>query len=137
MSKARSFSEALKEAQDRGIAETDPSLDIQGWDTANKLLICCYGLLGLPSSSYNLSRIRVEGIEGISQQMIDEEKAKGNVYKLVASAKRSGKKSSSDNNNDNNNKDDEWELSVLPTILSKDEFLAGCDGWEMGVEIHR
>ena len=34
-----SYEEALKQAQQMGIAETDPSLDVEGWDTATKLLI--------------------------------------------------------------------------------------------------
>ena len=41
----RSYQEALAEAQRRGIAETDPSLDVEGWDTANKLTIVANAVL--------------------------------------------------------------------------------------------
>ena len=48
MGTGRSFADALAEAQRRGIAETDPSLDVQGWDTANKLVIIANSVLEFP-----------------------------------------------------------------------------------------
>ena len=39
-----SYAEALAEMQRRGLAETDPSLDVEGWDAANKLTIIANAL---------------------------------------------------------------------------------------------
>jgi len=119
MGKGRAYLDALKEAQERGIAETDPSLDVDGWDTANKLLICCFSVLNFPCK---LKDIKVEGITGITSNMIQEASKKAQVYKLVATAKKVENGS--------------YELSVRPTLVDENDFLAKTEGWEMGVEIH-
>ncbi len=51
------------EAQRRGVAEADPSLDVDGWDTANKLLIIANSLLG---ADIALADIAVTGIAGVT-----------------------------------------------------------------------
>ena len=114
MAKGDSFDAALKEAQERGIAETDPSLDIEGWDTANKLLIIANTIMG---ADIGLDDIEVSGIKHIKPDYILAEKAKGNAVKLVASAK-------------------DGKFSVGPTAIAQSEFLAQCTGWEMAIEIH-
>ena len=72
MANGRAYEDALKEAQERGIAETNPSLDVEGWDTANKLLICCKAILQLKCS---LKDIHVEGITAITNDHIVAAKA--------------------------------------------------------------
>ncbi|WP_020591514.1 hypothetical protein [Kiloniella laminariae] len=114
MATGRSYDDALAEAQRRGIAETDPSLDVGGWDTANKLVIIANAILRM---KVGLKDVAVAGITDITPAMITAAANEGKVYKLVASAE-GGK------------------LSVAPLALPKDDFLAHCDGWEMGVEIH-
>lgn len=114
MAGGRSFADALLEAQRRGIAEADPTLDVEGWDTANKLSIIANSILGM---SISLDDIQVEGITGLTEDFIMAEKEQGRRVKLVATA-RDGK------------------LSVAPVSLPGTDFLASCDGWEMGVEIH-
>lgn len=114
MAVGKSYDEALSEAQQRGIAEADPSLDVGGWDTANKLLIIVNTLLG---AGITLSDIDVTGITGITRAMITAEAARDHVIKLVASAK-------------------DGRFTVAPLALPKTDFLAQCMGWEMGVEIH-
>jgi homoserine dehydrogenase len=45
-----SFDEALAEAQRAGVAEADPTLDIDGWDATNKLIIVANSVLGMPAT---------------------------------------------------------------------------------------
>jgi homoserine dehydrogenase len=114
MNSGRAYEAALAEAQERGIAETDPSLDINGWDTANKLLIIARSLLGV---DIDLRDISVTGIADITASRISAERSRGRVFKLVAHA-------------------DGEEFSVAPIALPTDDFLAQCVGWEMAIEIH-
>lgn len=81
------FNEALANAQKMGIAETDPSLDIDGWDTAAKILIIANSLMG---SSLTLKDISVEGIRGIDLKKINETREKGKRLKLAGIAQRFG-----------------------------------------------
>ena len=59
MTDGRSYDGALAEAQRRGLAETDPSLDVEGWDTANKLVIIANSFLGVEAT---LDDVTVQGI---------------------------------------------------------------------------
>ena len=117
MADGRSFTDALAEAQRRGIAETDPSLDVEGWDTANKLVIIANSFLGI---QVTLKDVQVTGVAGVTRERLQEELARGATVKLLASAVREG---------------GGYRLWVEPTVLPGDEFLANCNGWEMGVEI--
>lgn len=118
MATGRSYADALAEAQRRGIAETDPSLDVNGWDTANKLTILANSFLGV---EVTLADVSVQGITAITAEQLATERAQGKVIKLVAEARQVA---------------DGYRLSVAPVALPADDFLAGCGGWEMGVEIH-
>jgi homoserine dehydrogenase len=61
-----SFDQALKRAQADGIAEPDPSLDIEGWDTAAKILILAKDLMGAAARIDEVSRIGIDsGIESL------------------------------------------------------------------------
>lgn len=81
----REFSDVLREAQDKGFAEADPSLDIGGGDAAHKLAILAMVSFG---QLIPLDDIHVEGIENLSA--IDYQKARefGYVIKALAIAKR-------------------------------------------------
>ncbi len=114
MATGRFYDDALAEAQDRGIAEADPSLDVGGWDTANKLVIIANAILGQQAT---LKDIDVTGIENITEDQLKAAKDRGEQIKLVARAE-GGK------------------LSVAPIALPGDSFLAHCTGWEMAVEMH-
>jgi len=74
------YLEALKKAQKLGIAETNPTLDVEGWDTATKLLILTNVLMNEEKS---LEDISVEGITKITPEEIKNCLAEGNKYKLV------------------------------------------------------
>lgn len=118
MGDGRSYAEALAEAQRRGIAEADPSLDVDGWDTANKLVIIANSVLGARA---HLRDVRVQGISAVTAVQIQTESAAGGAIKLIATARRTAAGG--------------YELSVQPEIISRSSFLGQCDGWEMGIEI--
>jgi homoserine dehydrogenase len=104
------FSDALKEAQDLGYAEADPTLDIEGIDSAHKLAI-------LASLSYGIAipyrNIYTEGISHISTQDIVFASELGYKVKLLAIAKESDKG---------------IELRVHPTMLPKDYLISKVEG---------
>lgn len=77
------YEQALAEAQRMGIAETDPSLDVEGWDTAIKLLILVNILMNEEKS---LDGIRVEGIKRVSRDDILNAKKDGKNLKLIGRA---------------------------------------------------
>lgn len=75
------YQTALKEAQDLGFAETDPTLDVGGFDAKYKLVIITghsYGVFVKPSEVLNV------GIENLTQEDIDFAKARGYKIKQVA-----------------------------------------------------
>ena len=73
-----SFEAALAEMQTRGIVEADPSLDIDGWDEAVKLVIIANAVLRRPTTLQDLT---VSGIRHITQS--DLQQAKTNNERLV------------------------------------------------------
>jgi len=78
-----SFEEALEEAQKAGYAEADPSLDIDGFDTAVKLVITANHLL---LSKAGMKDVKVRGIRGISSNDVLKAKSAGKAVRLIASA---------------------------------------------------
>lgn len=74
------YKEALKRAQEIGIAETDPTLDVEGWDTASKLLILTNVLM---NQEKTLEDIKVEGITTLSASDIKKASEEGMKYKLI------------------------------------------------------
>lgn len=77
------FSLALKEAQELGYAESDPTLDIEGYDAAGKLVILANELLGWSKS---INDVKVEGISKISSHTIELASTDGYVIKHLAIA---------------------------------------------------
>jgi homoserine dehydrogenase len=80
----RSFDEALAGAQADGIAEPDPSLDVQGWDTASKILILAKSLMGADARLAEVSRI---GIGPETESLIRIARESGRVVRLVGRAR--------------------------------------------------
>jgi len=80
----RSFDEALASAQADGIAEPDPSLDVQGWDTASKILILAKSLMGADARLAEVSRI---GIGPETESLIRIARESGRVVRLVGRAR--------------------------------------------------
>ena len=78
-----SFDNALREAQELGIAEADPTLDIEGFDTAGKIVILANELLGW---SKTIKDVKIKGISKITPQSIELIKSDGLVIKHLAIA---------------------------------------------------
>ncbi|HTP00269.1 MAG TPA: homoserine dehydrogenase [Anaerolineales bacterium] len=87
MEKGETFDQAVKFCQDIGVAETDPSADVDGWDAAIKVAALVSVLMDQPFTPQEVQR---QGIRGITPDMITAAKAAGQRYKLVCSAKRAG-----------------------------------------------
>src|SRR5215813_9878621 len=83
---ALDFSLVLKEAQAHGYAEADPTLDIEGMDSAHKLQILATIAF---RTAVDLKDIHTEGITGISQQDVENAAELGYRIKLLAIAKAS------------------------------------------------
>lgn len=77
------FTQVLREAQELGIAEKDPTLDVEGMDTAAKLVILSNSILG---RNVKLDRVRRVGISQITPEAIRLAKEAGKVIKLVGIA---------------------------------------------------
>jgi homoserine dehydrogenase len=82
-----SFDEAVKRAQAMGIAETDPSADIHGWDAAFKVVALAIVLMGVP---VKIEQVRRTGIRELSEEKIRSVRDAGMRYKLVCRAERRG-----------------------------------------------
>lgn len=79
---------ALKKAKDFGIAEANPNFDVEGWDTAFKLLILTNVIM---KEDKKLSDIRIEGITGLTPEDIKIALEEGERYKLIGRTMREGK----------------------------------------------
>ena len=106
-----SFEEAVKKAQDLGIAETDPSFDVDGWDATVKVSALATVLMDYPLKPEDVAR---EGIRGLSQDAVQSATMMGRRYKLVCQAER--------------RPDGTVVGSVQPEQVPLDDPLAGCDG---------
>lgn len=110
------YSAALNEAQALGFAETDPTLDVEGWDAKYKLCIItghAYGLFLDPDEVFNY------GINGISTFDIKYAKEKGFKIKLVPYVGKT--------------KEDTITSFVLPRFISSDKYLYNVDNEYNGV----
>jgi homoserine dehydrogenase len=85
MEKGASFDEAIKKAQQIGVAETDPSDDLDGWDAAVKVAALVIVLMGLPIT---LDQVERTGIRDITPEQVRSARASGMRYKLICSAER-------------------------------------------------
>ncbi len=86
MTRGCSLDDAVKEAQRRGIAEADPSLDLDGWDAAAKITALANVLMGAGSTP---DKARRNGVTGITKDELDEAEREEKKIKLVAVAERS------------------------------------------------
>jgi homoserine dehydrogenase len=86
MEAGRSFDEGLKTAQELGVTETDPSHDIDGWDSVVKVCALAAVLMNTPLKPNDLVR---EGIRELGPKKVQAARAEGKPYKLVARTKQS------------------------------------------------
>ncbi|MDD2357948.1 MAG: homoserine dehydrogenase [Thiovulaceae bacterium] len=112
-----SYTSILKEAQELGYAESDPTFDVGGYDAAHKLLILAsiaYGIDAKPED------ILIEGIQNITQEDINFAKEFGYRIKLLGIAKKIG---------------NEVELRVHACLIDEDEMIAKIDGVMNGISV--
>ncbi len=107
---ARDFAEVLKEAQAKGYAEADPTLDVEGLDSAHKLQILATLAF---RTSVDLKDIYTEGITSVTRQDIAYAAELGYRIKLLAIAKAS---------------DGRLEIRVHPTMIPASSPLAAVSG---------
>jgi len=105
-----SFDTALKQAQDLGFAEADPTFDIEGVDAAHKITILASIAFGVP---INFEAVHVEGISKLSQKDICYAEELGYRIKLLGIAKsnKSG-----------------VEIRVHPTLVPEKRLVANVNG---------
>jgi homoserine dehydrogenase len=108
--RGRSFDEAVKRAQAMGIAETDPSQDLDGWDSAVKVAALATVLIGAPTKIDSVQRT---GIRELSEEKIRSVRGAGMRYKLVCRAERRG---------------DGVYCRVAPELLLLSDPMAGLEG---------
>ncbi len=85
METGMSFDEGVRKAQEMGIAETDPSADVDGWDAAVKVAALVTVLMG---DSLTPQQVEREGIRQLSGATVRAARAQGAPYKLVCRAER-------------------------------------------------
>ena len=105
-----SYDAILKESQELGYAEADPSFDVGGFDAAHKLLILAsiaYGIDAKPED------ILIEGIDNVRSEDIEFAKEFGYAIKLLGIARKDG---------------NEVELRVHACLIKQEEMIAKIDG---------
>ncbi|HEY2119875.1 MAG TPA: hypothetical protein VGH37_11870 [Candidatus Acidoferrum sp.] len=108
--KGKSLDEGVKRAQALGIAETDPSDDLDGWDSAIKVATIATVLMGVPT---RIDQVQRTGILELSEEKIRSVRSAGMRYKLVCRAERRG---------------DGLDCRVGPELLLLSDPLAGLEG---------
>ena len=105
-----SFDQAVAYAQSIGIAETDPSGDVDGWDAAIKVAALATVLMGISTKPSEVNR---KGIREITPEMITQARKAGKRWKLVCSAERIG---------------DKVETAVAPEMVSPGNLFYNIEG---------
>lgn len=111
------YTDILKEAQELGYAEADPTFDVGGFDASHKLLILAsiaYGIDAKPED------ILIEGIQNITNADIEFAKEFDYSIKLLGIAKKVG---------------NEVELRVHPVLIPQDKMIAKVDGVMNGISV--
>ncbi|RKI59447.1 homoserine dehydrogenase [Corallococcus sp. AB049A] len=115
MAEGKSYEAALAEAQALGIAEADPTLDVDGWDTTGKLIILANAVMRVRTT---LKDVSVTGMRGVTRAELDAAKAKGGQVLLLARGEPLG--------------GERWEWSVRPTAVDASHPLARLGATELG-----
>jgi homoserine dehydrogenase len=85
MEEGRSYEEVLKEAQEKGYAETDPTADVEGYDPLAKIVILANAVM---DGGVDINDVYREGITGIALQDVEKAKKDGKRIKLIGTAWR-------------------------------------------------
>ncbi len=111
------FKEALKLAQQGGYAEADPTLDINGFDAAHKLILLIKLAFGIDMT---IDRLSVIGVDRITREDIDFAEEIDCKIKLICYAKKT---------------DGNIYATVRPMMVKKDNFLSGVNGTTNAVRL--
>ena len=87
MEEGEPFADAVKYCQSIGLAETDPSGDVDGWDASIKVAALATVLMNTPLKPQEVKR---KGIGELTFEMVNQAKLDGKRWKLIASAERVG-----------------------------------------------
>jgi homoserine dehydrogenase len=87
MEEGLSFNQSLAQAQQLGIAETDPSYDIDGWDAAVKVAALVTVIMGVRLPPQQVER---EGIRAVTGEAARAARKEGTPYKLICRGRRNG-----------------------------------------------
>jgi len=87
MENGETYEDAVKYAQSIGVAEADPTNDVDGWDAAFKVSALVRVLWNTPMTP---QQVKPTGIRGITSEMIAKAKAEGKRYKLVCFGEKDG-----------------------------------------------
>ncbi|MHA1570011.1 MAG: homoserine dehydrogenase, partial [Alphaproteobacteria bacterium] len=108
--KGRDFAEVLKEAQELGYAEADPTFDVEGIDAAHKLTILASIAFGIP---LQFEKTFTEGISAITREDVAYAEELGYRIKHLGLTRRT---------------DHGVELRVHPTLIPERRLIANVDG---------
>jgi homoserine dehydrogenase len=108
--KGAAFEDVLKQAQDLGYAEADPTFDIEGIDAAHKLTILSAIAFGIPMQ---FDRAYTEGISKLTREDVQYAEELGYRIKLLGIARRA---------------ENGIELRVHPTLIPERRLIANVDG---------
>lgn len=117
MASGKSMDEAIKIAQRRGLAEADPSLDIDGWDAAAKITALANVMMDAETTPKSVER---QGIRSLSLADVKKAASQNKKIKLMASAKRVG---------------NGVELEVRPQMIGPDSPFWAVDGTSSALTI--
>jgi len=128
METGASFPKTLEDTQRRGIAESDASLDISGYDSAAKLVILANTLFGL---SLSLTDVKMSGIDGISTRALRAALERGE--RVVPLCRLEPADTSDKSRRSERYSASTWRLFVGPASLPQSHPLARLEPDEMGV----
>ncbi len=117
MSRGRELQEAVKDAQARGFAEADPSLDIDGWDASAKIAALANVLMEAGS---NPKKVEREGIGKITEVDLKNASESGKKMRSIATASIEG---------------EEVRLQVRPTLVDSSSVFWPIDGTSSAVTL--
>ena len=117
MGSGRTLDDAIREMQDAGIAEADPTSDIDGWDAAAKVAVVANVALDADLTPHDVER---EGLRAVDPATVRAARARGDAVKLVATAYR---------------REGRVHATVGPMALPADDPLARLSGTAKGLVI--
>jgi homoserine dehydrogenase len=118
MAAGLTYEEGVKAAQEAGVAETDPTLDVDGWDAAAKAVIIARALFG---AEVSLDEVQRTGIRGVTTAALADARSRDKTIKLVARVSRAGAG---------------VQATVAPEERDRSDVLGRLTGSQMGMVFH-